>query len=145
MDYGAIPDLEDSGTAFTNADAVAAALEAANLAGETDREVLVPANYNFTFMPIVVSGLNDITITVDGTLLACKNYLDYPHPEGGGDSPDLIVFSEITNLLWQGTGVIDGQGFMWWQREYLQKNIYGRPHLHTLKHSRNVEYTGIKW
>ena len=116
LDYGAVLDLEDSGTAYTNADAIVAAIEAANQPDETDREVYVPAG-NFTFMPISATGLNDLTITVDGTLLASKNFRDYPHP--GGNCPDIIEFYDVENLKWQGTGVIDGQGFMWWQREYL--------------------------
>ena len=107
LDYGAVPELEDSGTAFTNTYAIEAALTAANVLGEADREVYIPAGYNFTFMPIYAEGLNDMIITVDGTLLASKNYLDYPHPDGG-DCKDLIAFTQINNLKWQGSGVIDG-------------------------------------
>lgn len=74
MDYGAIPNLEDVTTAFKNGDAIAAAIAAANAEGELDREVLVPAGYNFTHMPVYASHLNNLTITVDGTLLASKSW-----------------------------------------------------------------------
>jgi polygalacturonase len=78
MDFGAIPDLEDTATAYANTNAIAAAINAANAADSTDREVHVPADMTFTLMPIQMSNLNNLTITVDGTLLASKNWLDYP-------------------------------------------------------------------
>ena len=83
LDYGAVPDLEDTATAYKNGDAIAAAIYAAN-STDSDREVLVPANTTFTFMPVTVSHLLNITITVDGNLLASKNHLDYPVNSGGG-------------------------------------------------------------
>ena len=78
MDYGAVPEVDDVATAFKNGDAIAAALYAANAEGETDREVLVPAGYNFTFMPVYGDGLTDLTLTIDGTLLASTAWKEYP-------------------------------------------------------------------
>jgi hypothetical protein len=34
-----------------------------------------------------------------------------------------------TDLTIEGTGTIDGQGYMWWVREILQMNIHGRNNL----------------
>ena len=99
LDYGAVPDLEDTVSAFTNADAIAAAIEAAIQPDQTDREVYVPSGYSFTFMPVRLEGLNDLIITVDGTLLACKNYLDYPLNSGGG-VPSMFEFRIVNNLKW---------------------------------------------
>ena len=48
-------------------------------------------------------------------------------------------------MKWQGSGVIDGQGFMWWQREYVGKNTHGRPYMQTMEKARNIEFTGITW
>lgn len=78
MDYGAIPDLDDVATAFKNGDAFAAAIEAANAEGELDREVHIPADHKFTFMPVAATGLRNITITVDGLLLASTAHRHYP-------------------------------------------------------------------
>ena len=82
LDYGAVPDLEDTATAYKNGDAIAAAIYAAN-STESDREVLVHANYTFTFMPVTTADLVNVTITVDGMLFASKNHLDYPLDNGG--------------------------------------------------------------
>ena len=51
MDYGAKPDDTATATAFTNADALNTAF---SLAGQDsdNAEVLVPAGYNFTIMPV---------------------------------------------------------------------------------------------
>jgi hypothetical protein len=83
LDYGAVPDLEDTATAYKNGDAIYAALYAAN-ATSTDREVYVPGNTTFTFMPVQAADLVNVTITVNGTLLASKNNLDYPVYSSGG-------------------------------------------------------------
>ena len=40
--------------------------------------------------------------------------------------------------------MIDGQGFMWWMRELLQKNPYNRPNLVNFRRVRNSEWTGVK-
>ena len=34
---------------------------------------------------------------------------------------------------------------MWWMREYIQRNPYGRPHLMVFKYGTNLEFTGIRW
>jgi len=57
VDYGAVPDLTDTNTAYGNAYAMTKAIEAANAGDSTDRTVLVPANTTFTLMPVHVSGL----------------------------------------------------------------------------------------
>ena len=130
LDYGAIPNVHgDTATAFTNADAIASAMQAANQS-ESDNEVLVPGGYEFDFMPVVISDLSEITITIDGGLWASKNFRDYPRDnDGQGDVYDLFSMLDIQDIKWQGSGFVDGQGFMWWQREYVQKNPNGRPHL----------------
>lgn len=97
-------------------------------------------------MPVVLSDLSEITVTIDGELWASKNYLDYPRDKDGeGSVYDMFVLTDIQDMKWQGSGFVDGQGFMWWQREYVQKNPAGRPHLHTIVRGQNIEFTGIKW
>jgi len=40
---------------------------------------------------------------------------------------------------------VDGQGFMWWLRDYINMNPAQRPLLFTIETCRNVEITGIRW
>jgi polygalacturonase len=51
---------------------------------------------------------------------------------------------DCENLLFQGNGVIDGQGFLWWMREYVGNNHYGRPDLIDMSRGKKIEWTGIK-
>ncbi len=70
LDHGAVHNQTDTATAFLNAQAIVKAVQAAN-ASLTDREVYVPSgeNLHFTFMPFNMSGLNNVTFTIDGTIL----------------------------------------------------------------------------
>ena len=40
-------------------------------------------------------------------------------------------------------GVIDGQGYMWWLREFLGKNLAHRPKLIEIDYSRNIEIMNL--
>ena len=50
-------------------------------------------------MPVTVADLVGIVITVDGTLLASKNHLDYPLGSNG-DVLDIITITRAYNLTW---------------------------------------------
>lgn len=66
----------------------------------------------------------------------------FPAPSGTRFS--MWQFIDCENLLFQGSGLIDGQGFMWWMREYVGENFDGRPDLVDMTRGRNIEWTGIK-
>jgi len=51
----------------------------------------------------------------------------------------------MVNFTIRGEGVIDGNGFMWWQREYVSLNKHGRPHMLLAKRISGLEMTGVKW
>ena len=56
-----------------------------------------------------------------------------------------MEFKWIHNVKFQGGGQVDGQGYMWWIREYIQRNPYGRPKLLMINHATNIEVVGIRW
>jgi len=141
LDYGAIPDLENPITERNNSNAIEAAFASAN-EDALDREVYVPAGYTFSTLEINASNVHDITFTIDGTLLHSKNFESFPQEEGTSGIVDYLTMDDIENVLIRGEGVVDGQGYLWWQREYVQKNPWNsRPHLFRTYRGRNVEIT----
>ena len=82
LDYGAVPDLTDTPSAYANSQAIADALIAAS-GDETDREVLIPADKTFNIMSFSTVDLHDFSLRIDGTVLASANYLDYPNKPTG--------------------------------------------------------------
>jgi hypothetical protein len=56
MEFGALPGDPSDSASLVNAKALQLTLAAAN-ASSTDRTALVPSGLNFTFFPLVVSGL----------------------------------------------------------------------------------------
>mmetsp|Transcript_48728 Transcript_48728/g.66278 ORF Transcript_48728/g.66278 Transcript_48728/m.66278 type:complete len:151 (+) Transcript_48728:17-469(+) len=126
LDYGAIPDLTDTNTAYANAHAMTKAIEDANAGTSTDRAVLVPADNVFTFMPVHVDGLYNFQLTIDGTILASEDYMNWEN-RTETHVYDFITINDSTNIKIDGTGLVDGQGFRWWMREYVQTNPAHRP------------------
>jgi polygalacturonase len=47
------------------------------------------------------------------------------------------------NLKITGKGWLDGQGFMWWIREFLQKNIHRRPNMVSMERCVDLEWEGL--
>lgn len=94
LDYGAVFNQSDTASAFQNQQAFLKALGAANYSN-TDREVVVPASWTnqsdgsvqsnlvFTFMPIQMNALNDITFTIDGVIQLSDDYQSWPVTNGG--------------------------------------------------------------
>lgn len=96
------------------------AIVAANFTSgdSTERTVLVPSNFTFHMMPIWADNWTDVTITIDGTILASKRHHKYPLKD---DRVRMFMeFNEVQNLTINGSGSIDGQGYMWWVRELIQ-------------------------
>jgi len=48
----------------------------------TDRTVVIPKGSLFSSMPIEASGLNDVTLTIDGVLEVCQYFDDWPVKSG---------------------------------------------------------------
>jgi len=120
------------------------ALVAANYTLDgTEREVLIPYNHTFGMMAVWAENFTDITITVDGTLKLSKRHNKWPLLNNR--ARHFIEFDEIHNVSFRGNGTIDGQGYMWWVREFLQLNPNGRPKLLRVDKATNITMTGIRW
>lgn len=68
---------------------------------------------------------------------------DVPNEKDVYNSVALLSFDDVENLLIRGDGQIDGQGFMWWVREYIGMNHHGRPKIIESRRAKNVEITGV--
>lgn len=56
---------------------------------------------------------------------------------------NLMQFNNWNGLKICGKGTIDGQGFMWWMREYSGSNTHARSHLIGSRSVKNFELTGV--
>ena len=69
LDFGAIPNEDSIEAEQANAQAFADAVVAANYTTDgSPREVHIPADQTFQMMASWFEGLNNITITIDGTV-----------------------------------------------------------------------------
>ena len=62
-----------------------------------------------------------------------------------GEDPDVLVFRNWEDFKIEGKGMIDGQGYMWWVREYIQTNPpqMKRPRMFNGYNLKNFEMSGI--
>lgn len=117
---------------------------------ESDREVLIPANHTFHMLPVWADYLTNMTITIDGTIKCSKRqhkwntYVDTKH-NNTTKVREFIELTEIHDFTIRGSGTVDGQGYMWWIREYLGRNPAGRPKLLNVRGGTNLEFTGVSW
>ena len=122
LDYGAVANTSDTESAFTNSKAFISTLQAAN-SSATDREVYIPGEYEtfFTFMPIYMNYIKNITFTIDGVIQLSEDNLNWPVADVTGKNSilDFWRIEDSQNLHIKGTGRIEGQGYWWWMREYV--------------------------
>ena len=145
-DFGAIHDDDSLIAEQVNAQAFMDALVAANYTTGPVREVLVPANHTFGMLGVWGDNFTNINITIDGTIKLSKRHHHWPLADEDSIR-DFMMFRDIVNVTFRGEGTVDGQGYMWWVREFLQrnKNPKGRPRLVYIRGARNLEFTGIRW
>ena len=107
-----------------------------------DRTVVVPAHKKFYQYPWSVYGQSNITLQIDGTIVLQQNVSAWPRIDGS--CADAINFTTCDQLVVQGSGTIDGQGFEWWVltlENKLRKG--GRPRMFNLYDSSNVEIKDV--
>ena len=82
-----------------------------------------------------------VTFRIDGTLKVSTDAWNFFHTR----DPDVLVFRDFDGLKVHGDGMIDGQGFQWWIREYMQTNPpdMKRPRLFNGYNLDNFEMHGI--
>lgn len=130
-DYGAKPNDSSTEVAKANADAFVKAIYAAN-ESTTDKVVEVPfgsgkKRQEYWMLAVRVKSIKDITFKIDAEIVFPDDQSLYPVI--GNDYSDLIYIQECENLHFTGKGSLEGQGYWWWIREFLGKNLHGRPHL----------------
>ncbi|XP_056693960.1 polygalacturonase isoform X2 [Spinacia oleracea] len=74
--------------------------------------LMVPSNKNYLLKQITFSGPcnSDTTVQISGTILASKDRSDFEK-----DKRHWLIFKKIDNLSFEGGGVIDGNGEIWWE------------------------------
>ncbi len=144
--FGALPD--DARMNMTNR----AAINAAFAAAASGDEVIVPAGLTFHATGgLVLSNRSNVSVTIAGTLVATADFNNWSGDVSKPKDPaydDFLTFQGCDNLRVSGagTGIIDGQGAVWWDR-FLFGNIKGkrsRPILVMVYDSRNVVVEKIK-
>lgn len=117
---------------------------AANSTENDDRTVEISTGLTFSSMPIQVQNVTNITFVIDGTLKASKDHEHYPTDSNSASISNFLVLYDTEHITFKGQGAIDGQGFMWWVREFLKKNPNGRPFLIQIRRTRYLDFSGVK-
>ena len=106
-------------------------------------------------LPILSKELMDVRLDIQGDLLASKRFKNWEIEGAKGDEEStdngmnhvpFLYFQNCDGLVLESSnskGKIDGQGYMWWFREFLGKNLAHRPKLIEIASSRNIEIMGL--
>jgi len=99
-------------------------------------------------MPILMRDVHGFTLNVEGTILASQNFKKWPlNPDDSKRFAEMFSFIDCSDITFESrskTGVIDGQGYMWWLREFLGLNLKThRPKMLQLTNITNLEISGI--
>ena len=125
-DYGAQAEENSLAAAQANAKALTAALVAANTTGPGS-VVLLEQGSSCVSMPFGGSGHVGVRIVIDGTLRMCDlSACRDSWPSDGSYRPFLQWDDGVQNTL-EGTGMIDGQGYIWWWLFLLGRLAHKRP------------------
>lgn len=132
LDEGAILNTDTIISQFQNSKIIKNSILKAN-SSETDRVVKIPKG-KFYSMPIVLHDLYNITILIEGKLIASKNILKWTKKPNSPKYEDFIYISDSCLVKIAGGGKIDGRGYHWWMVEWLRlKKLRplnsARPHL----------------
>lgn len=106
-------------------------------------------------MPMLSTELMNVRLDINGDLLASKRYKNWEIQGAKGDEESsdnkmkhvpFLWFQNCDGLVLESStskGKIDGQGYMWWFREFLNKNLAHRPQLIVFDYTRNIEIMGL--
>mmetsp|Transcript_17902 Transcript_17902/g.34219 ORF Transcript_17902/g.34219 Transcript_17902/m.34219 type:complete len:525 (-) Transcript_17902:197-1771(-) len=146
-DFGAIPKNASLQAARINAVAISLALGSANLDSAGDRTVLVPQGNTYFFMPVRAADLRNVTLRVEGDLIASDLIAHWPTLPGRGAPlyADILTFSGCEGVAVRGEGKIHGQGFRWWLRTLLKQDQDQRPHIMYWFQSRDILIENIRF
>lgn len=143
-DYGAIVDLKDTPTAFANALAFQKAVHAAN-ASDIDREILIPSGDIYHMMPSYFENIKDMTFTIEAILYFSEDSENWPLESDGNRVQDFFHVQDSQRIHIRGNGTIEGQGYWWWNREYLMLNKHNRPNMIRLIRVQDALIEGVSF
>ena len=141
--FGAIPNNDTLLAARANGKALFFALAAANTGSPTagNRSVVVPSGSNYTLLPYgVISNLSDVTLRLDGNIIAWDEQRTYPN-DTHGVSLNLIHITHCARVSLEGEGIVEGRGDPWWVTVW-ETGVDNRPHLLVMEVCRDVSLTG---
>lgn len=137
LDYGALPSDLSNSACWTNSKAITKTIMAAN--ASSDNVVLIPANYSFCYFYVEVYNIYNVTMQIDGTLVISNNITEWP--KSLNHTLASFYFYQSAFVTWQGTGMIDGQGYDWWWFVVLT-TIDNRPHMIMMEEATNLTFQG---
>jgi len=105
--FGCIPDDTNTATAFSNSQALSQAISAAHK-DSSDKEVLIPAG-TFIFMPIAISNIAGVTLTIEGLILVSTDNTSWPK-DSDKINLNFITLTDSSEVVIRGSGTVDGQG-----------------------------------
>ena len=84
---------------------------------------------------------------IDGTLEASVHYEEWPIEPTSHKHEllDLLTIINAQNLTIRGSGVVDGLGYDWWDREWNLLNKHGRPKLLEVRQSNDMKVYGLEF
>ena len=135
--YGAIANDSSVGAAVKNSQTISTALQSATK-GST---VLVPKYSKYYIFSVSASGLNNVQLKIEGSLIAISNITAWP--VGGDSYLNVIYFFNCSEISLTGPGTIDGQGYRWWVELLFNFVPYTRPHLVVFDNCVDVEVENL--
>ena len=139
--HGAIAGVSSRPAVVANQAALIKALSVAQ-PGDT---VLVAQGSSYHIMGgVVAQGLKNVTIQIDGSLIMDNNRTGWPHASNGA----ALDFFQVVNshfVTLSGTGLIDGQGMVWWDAAVIGEigSHNTRPHMLNIISSTDVTIEGL--
>lgn len=80
-------------------------------------------------MPVDLYNLSNVTLKIDGTWMPSPYWEQWPLYSDGSKVLPLFQVNDSENFNIEGEGVVEGQGYDWWVREWNHQNKHGRPDL----------------
>ena len=83
-----------------------------------DRTVVLPRGHIFESMPVDLYNLSNVTLKIDGTWMPSPYWEQWPLYSDGSKVLPLFQVNDSENFNIEGEGVVEGQGYDWWVREW---------------------------
>lgn len=110
---GGVADDDSDAASRANSVALAKAFSFANYS-ETDRVVVIPSGYSWSFYAVELEALHGIAWRVDGRALINSNISSWPERNNDGGNRGCFKFTRCNDMVIEGNGTIDGRGYVWW-------------------------------